>query len=381
VSDTPWTYTFYDMRTREELAVLPLTGVSYTRAIRGVGGLNASLDLGPDKTRKLNPWRATRGRRTALYVEYGEDMVWGGPVTFRERSDTSEVMSISGVTWEGWLHRQRLMSTIPLQRLPLPFALRLLLVNAQQVTNVGLELFDYIRGGITFPGGDLWNRLEDVGPYPAEEVKPVLELMEEYPTSVDREAEFAIRPRRNATTGRVELPMMVGIPTLGRRYEDTGLNFSWPQGDLLHWKLVEDGSGADNVMPLLGAGSGPTQPFETIRDQDAGVDELASGYPSWMRDYRAQDVDDELALRRRGVAEMRTGLASEYVFTGVEVNPTAYIGRVDPGDDVGLQITSKALEEWPAAVTTITRVLGESVTVGDGGAGDSVKLTVGGVAA
>lgn len=375
MSRSPWSYTFRDMLTGEELAVLPLTQVKYTRAIAGGGTLDAYLHLGEDRIRALDPWRATKTRRTVVYVDYTDPetrqplTVWGGPVLRRAFASDSEGLVLSCGTWESWLFRQRLLYDLTAPTVPVVELVRQLVVQAQTTTNVGLAVDTSNLAGSPIVSAY----------YSAQEVKPVLQLLEAIPVDTGQDVEFRVEVSRNPDTGQHRKIVRVGVPRLGRRFERSGLRFAYPTGSLLSWKLDEDGSGADNVMPVLGSGSGPLQPFDIVYDRDAGVDELASGYPSWMRDGRYQDTDDIGQVRARGRADLRGGIASESVYSGVKVDAAAYLGRADPGDDVALEITKRTLREWPKPATAITRILGETVTVGDGGKGDTVELTVGGV--
>lgn len=369
MSDSPWSYTFCDMRTGEELAVLPLTKVKFTRALGGVGTLGGYLHLADERVRALNPWRATRQRRTKVYVEYDGRTVWGGPVITRTRANDSEGMTISAVTFEGWLHRQYLLTDLDIFKVPLPVAVQQLVSRAQILGSVDLVV-DLSDDAPT-----------QVSPlYLAREVKPILELLEGLSADEGVPFEFRVDVYRDPTTRAFRQAVRVGVPRLGRYYEDAPTTFAYPGGGLERWTLTEDGSAASNVMPLLGSGSGAAQPFEVLYDVDAGLDELDSGFPSWMTDYRGQDTDDMDRLWGRAAESMRAGTAAEYVLSGVRLRPQSYLGLVDPGDDIALEITHRTLEEWPAAVTYVTRVLADEVTVGDGGKADAVSVTIGGSA-
>jgi hypothetical protein len=244
-----------------------------------------------------------------------------------------------------------------------------LVTAAQAVTNVGL----IVDASGVAPGTALVDGL-----YLAREIKPVLELMDNMPVDTGVPHEFRVDCYRDSVTGRFVPVVRVGAPRIGRRWEDAPLTFAYPDGGLLKWRLLEDGGGANNVMPLLGSGSGDAQPFDVLYDTDAGMDEIASGFSSWMTDFRSSDTDDLDLVWVRAVEAMRAGVAGEYVFTDVKLAAPSYLGVVAPGDDVGLEVKSRALQEWPNPVLNVTRVLAEEVTVGDGGKADQVSVTIGG---
>lgn len=373
---SPWTFTFCDMRTRRELAVLPLTGVKYTRAVRGAGTLDGYLSLSDPKVRAQNPWAAIISRRTACYVEYrnpatGEDtVVWGGPVIGRERSATSQGMDISCVTWESWLAQQQLLTDLVLSPdTTIDQHVQALLSRAQLTTPVGMNV---VRDGpaVSGPGGHT---------YPAREVKDVLELLESLEEVTGNPLEYTVDVARD-TEGLFRPTFRFGEPRIGRRYEQTPMDLIYPDGGLVDWKLAESGANTDNALNTLGAGSGAAQPFATVWDRDAGTDEIPAGYPTWFGTMTASDTSDVTTIRTRAIARLRAGLAAETVLSAVRVNPEYYLGELGPADDVALEIKHMALEEWPQAVTYLVRVLGESVTVADDGGRDQVSLTVGAVA-
>lgn len=374
--ESPWTYTLTDMLTGAELATLPLTGVKFGRQVNGVGTLGAYLSLADPEVRALNPWSATRPRRTAAWVEYEHPdgtttCRWGGPVTGRKRSSGSRGLTISAVTWEGWLHRQRLLDDlIPGNR------------NPHDAAELLLQRIGRQRGGT--PNGRVMpviggRGIDEDREWLAREVKPILELILGLTELEARTLEMRVDCYRDVD-GRFATALVLDDgDRLGRRYGDTQLEFAYPDGGLLTWDLDEDGSGTDNVLIALGAGSGEAQPWVAVEDREAGVFELDSGWPSWIGTVSASDTDDEPLLEARAKVAIRAGQASEYVFSGVTVEPERYLDAgVIPGDDVGLEITDESLEEWPTPVLHVTRVLGEDVTVGDAGKRDQVALTVGG---
>lgn len=369
IGNEDWTYTFCDAVTNVELATLPLTKVGYTRDLSGVGKLGAYLHLADEKVRALNPWQATAPRRTKVYAEYEGETVWGGMLVGSGESDESDGTVLSCITFEGWLHRQRLLADLTLTGQTTRTFLEQLVARAQVLTNIGIEVDP------SGPAGQV-----RTATYLAREIKPILELIEDLGTSTSIPLEFRVDCFRDSVTGQFRQVLRFGEPRIGRTFEESRLTFSYPEGGLTKWQRIRDGSGADNVMPMLGSGSGETQPFEILYDDEAGLDEIASGYPTWMRDFQAQDTNDTALIRARGTSSMRSGIAGEYVYSGVQLRPDEYLGRVNPGDDLALEITHQSLREFPQSVTTITRILGESVTVGDAGNDDQVSVTIGGAA-
>lgn len=371
-----WTYTLCDISTGKELATLPLTGVKYSRQVKGVGKLDGYLGLTDPKVRALNPWGATVPRRTALYAELDDVAMWGGPVVARPGGAGSQGMRLSCISWEGWLHRQLLLEDVELHgdRLAVIGAiLAQLRTISTGPTQNGEWLTVRLEGGAGAPAEDYL--------YLARDVKPVLEILNEIGEEFDLpHLEYRVDVGRDQW-GNLHPTLVIGETRLGRRYEETSRTFAYPDGALVDWEYPGDGTAGANIMPVLGSGSGISTPFLVVFDGDAGGSELESGFPAWMSDLRASDTDDEAVMLERAIREMRSGWAAEQTFTGVQVRPGDYLGKVNPGDDVALEIVHPLFQTWPEPITHITRVLGESVTIGDGGKADKVSLTVGGTVA
>lgn len=372
---SPWTFTFVDMRSRQELAVLPLTGVKYTRAVRGAGSLDGYLPLSDPRVRAQDPWGAVVPRKTACYVEYrdpalGVDYpVWGGPVTGRTRSAGSQGMTITCATWESWLAQQLLLKDLRLTAATITETVQALISRAQATTWVGM--------GVAREGSEVSAPMAHL--YKAREVKDVAELLGALEEPTGTPLEYTVDVSRDVA-GLFRPTFRFGEPRIGRRYEDAPVELSYPGGGLVDWQLGEDGSNTDNVLNTLGAGSGAAQPFGTVWGRDVGIDEIAAGYPTWFGTMTASDTSNVATIRRRAEKQLRAGRSAELVLSGVRVTPEAYLGKLGPADDVALNISHPSLAEYPAEVSYRTRVLGESVAVGDSGARDQVSLTVGSVA-
>lgn len=78
-----YTYMFCDLRTDELLAELPLSGVTYSTELNGIGVLRGTIPYA-DETLPLGPDTASTPGRTAVYVDRDGVIVWGGIVWTRE---------------------------------------------------------------------------------------------------------------------------------------------------------------------------------------------------------------------------------------------------------------------------------------------------------
>lgn len=78
-----YTYLFCDLLTDTVLAELPLSGVTYSTVLNGIGTLTATVPYNDD-TLPADPETATTPGRTALYVDRDGVIVWAGIVWTRK---------------------------------------------------------------------------------------------------------------------------------------------------------------------------------------------------------------------------------------------------------------------------------------------------------
>ncbi|MEV6313356.1 hypothetical protein AB0M10_32805 [Streptomyces sp. NPDC051840] len=81
--DHTYTYLFCDLLTDQLLAELPLSGVSYSTELNGVGLLKGVIPYS-DETLPLDPDAASTPSRTTLYVDRDGVIVWAGIIWTRE---------------------------------------------------------------------------------------------------------------------------------------------------------------------------------------------------------------------------------------------------------------------------------------------------------
>lgn len=135
---TPYRAIFCDLRTDETIDVLPLAQVSFDDYIGKPGSLDGTMPL-PNAELAARARHVVEGR-TAVYIERGGDLWWGGIVWTRTlQSDTSGVMTlgIQAATFDSYAGRRVI-------RRPLAYAQ----VDQLQIVR---DLWDYMQQG---PSGD-----------------------------------------------------------------------------------------------------------------------------------------------------------------------------------------------------------------------------------
>jgi hypothetical protein len=145
------------------------------------------------------------------------------------------------------------------------------------------------------------------------------------------------------------------------------------------WTRERDGSTEANAM--YGSASGPnqTQLFSTRTADSLGSDEFAAGYPLQGGTYSVGGTAvTQATLDTRVTAELADRLVQGESLSNLQVLATdPVLTDYAVGTAADIVIVHPALREWPGEKTYDGwRLTGRKVTVGDGGALDTVDLTV-----
>jgi hypothetical protein len=375
--EEPWTYTFCDLLTDDELAVLPMTGVNFDRGVSQVGALSGHVNTTDPDVRALDPWAATTPRRTALFVErwnpetQRDDLRWAGIVWGRTRSAGSAGLTLVGATFESLLAHWLLHDDLTATQRTAAQAVADVVAAIQARPGAGLGLVVQSDGSPMVRRDRTWRRSD---------IKTVLQILDSY-AETDTPIEYRLDVARAGD--RFTKTVLIGEPRLGARYADTGLELAYPDGALLDWKFTEDGTVGDNAGVAVGkvpdgSPSGTVPPSVVIEPSALGTDELAAGFPRLMRGMTFSEETDPANFTALGVGDLLAGLATaEGVWSGMRVRTDQLpLGSWFPGDDAALSVVHPSFREWPAPAGEVVRILAEKVTPGEGGRPDSVELTV-----
>jgi hypothetical protein len=440
---TGWRYVFHDLRTNTELATLPLVGVSYSDVLSGVGSLGGALVLTDPELRARDPWAATAPRRTAVYVEFGDHVEFGGIIWGRKRAHTFPGMTLVAASFESYLAHQLLRRDRAFSQATAATMVASVIAEAQALfgANIGIAVQNVTGGGARRDREWL-----------VADAKNILALTSSF-AETDTPIEFHVYCYRDSA-GVMRRTLQLGEPQLGRTAAASGLAFAYP-GSLLSWTDSEDESVMDNVYlgtavkpavaevmvqptnadgtpatnaqgaPLPPVRVQPAEPEVKLIDQvtvdDVGSDEIAAGFPALMHGQGYTDLDtadpripvsqsmvkelrdlavdgtvpdvyalpmDQWAAIREGrwraalreaiTGTLLTSRAAGRRLDGLQVSAAGKfpLGSYSVGDEMELQITHPAYEEWPRPTTAKVRLLGKTVNVGSGETPTTVALAV-----
>lgn len=344
-----YTYLSCDLATNEVLAELPLRGVSFTLALNRAGDFSATLPLGDSRVTDLDPISATEPIRTALYVDRGGVLLWGGIVWTRRYNSATRSIELAGNEFWSYFRKRRITDTLAY-------------TNEDQLTIVR-ELIDYAQAK---PGGDIG---VDTGSgtsgvvrdrtYSSYEYKPVGEAVEQLSAVLDG-FDFAIDVAYSA--GEPAKFLRLGYPRRGRTATATGLLFELDSlgGNILGYSYPEDGTSSANTVHSIGAGDGES----ILRSVSSRTDLIDAGFPliEELTTYKDVVVQSTLDAHAEADVEAFAGPVTIAEVT-VQADTDPMIGSYIVGDEARFRINDERFADDP--LDTYHRIVAMTVRPGD----------------
>lgn len=379
-----WVYAFRDMVTDAELAVLPMVGVDFEKVLNGTGKLEGVIPTSDPRIRALDPWGATQPRRCAVYVHYGELLLWGGVVWTREMVQDTPGIKITAGTFESWLATQYPLADYTFTAQTAAAMVARLLTDSQAVRGGRLGSGFTVRDGN--PGAAATTRART---WPRTDLKSVLDRAAEF-VATQTPIEWRIDLTENPD-GTIAKTLLLGEPRIGRPTSATDL-YVWyssvgTPGTLVSFDDTEDGTvqgnaaaGTVHVTSSSTGVSGTDVQLWSYQDAAGnGYDEVGAGYPLMMHPVTSTqanintqaDLDDAVA------AQVLDSLSQGKSMTNFAVRfDDPPLASYDVGDDLDLHIQHPSYPEWPGVTVYSVRILGRKITPRQGSTPDQVSLTV-----
>jgi hypothetical protein len=103
-------YLIANIVTNQVIAEIPLTGVSYDRALKDAGSFSGTISLTPD-IEGIDIYEATMPGKNAIYVLRNDECVWGGPIWSRSYDVVSKSISISANEFTSYYQHRKIWKT------------------------------------------------------------------------------------------------------------------------------------------------------------------------------------------------------------------------------------------------------------------------------
>lgn len=340
-SEHTYTYLFCDLLTDAVLAELPLSGVTYSTELNGIGTLSAVVPYADD-TLPLDPEAATVPGRTSLYVDRDGVIVWAGIVWTREIVKGGK--AIQAAEFLSYYTRRYVKTTLSTDTSLLldtdyvPDGQRLYTdqkyivwsllryAHAQPNGDIGIS-----TSLLTAPAHGVARTISYFGFERPEIYKAISEL-----ASADNGFDFGIEvgwnPVANNNPPTRYRRARTWFPRRGRTAAQSGLVFvkGGPGSSILDYDWPEDGTASATEVSAVGDGTGEARVTSVRQD----TDRLASGWPLLEQVTSYDGVIDQVQLDGMASAELtaRSSAQTQPTFT-VAADEDPVFGTYSVGDE------------------------------------------------
>ncbi|MFM9613920.1 hypothetical protein [Streptomyces niveiscabiei] len=352
---------FCDLRSDQLLDVLPVQGVSLDDYIGKTGRLTGTVPI-PNRAVAERARRALVAGRTAVWVERGRDLWWGGILwTTAPASDARGFLGvqIQAGGWESYLYRRLLFDT----------------QTAEQVDQLDIAraLVDYVQNT---PGGDLGITYDTAvsgilrdRTYLRYDLPTIGELLDQL-AAVENGFEWRIGSHRDPATGRRVKRLHLGHPVIRTGATDVVLDHPGP---VLSYTWPVDATVKANAWQSRGASNNSNQAADSypltspVLVDDA---DIAAGWPRLDGSSDYTTVEQQATLDAHARADW-TAARNPVQIPEVEVLLGAAITPALLGATIRLRIR----DLWhPDTLDARYRVVGMSITPPERGRPETARL-------
>jgi hypothetical protein len=382
---------------------LPLSGVKMSEIIRGVGQLDASLQLTDPDVRALDPWSLIIDGKTGIVAvrqfydtasgAWFDSYLWHGTVLRSPIDPITGRMAITALTVEGnwarWLiTKANTWTSVDQQQIAAdlldPSKFSLIPLGAGRFTGwINVDPPTTPTGVLrTFAYADR----QETGLLDAHQARSQLQTNSyEWTTGVK-----VLAGADGASASTFRLQYLLGYPRLGRKVTD---EVPVPRftldtrgsGNVLSYRYERDRTNVPNVVWGRGNGYEDQQIKAQVQNTDAqGNNEWDYGFLRSEVRFSDPDVSDVNTLTAYCYRLMWDRLGSSKFLTALKVsgNTPPYFGTYSKGDDLILQTNDLT---WPSDrynsdgnVEITSRIFGWTITPPQGEQSEQIELVVAG---
>ncbi|MBZ4320620.1 hypothetical protein [Streptomyces huiliensis] len=360
-TDVTYRALFCDLLTDRVIDALPLTDVEFDDFIGKSGQLRATVPL-PDEALARRARAALRTGRTAVWLERGSEIWWGGILwTCTAEGDERGRLrvQIQAGTFDSYFEHRILASSYVFRKRDQFHIVRELIQHAQSQ-----------------PGGDIGITFEDEPSevvldervYAYTDLARIRELIDGL-AALENGFEWRIQCYRHPETGKRVKQLQLGHPKITTGATDIVLD---RPGQLLTYSLPVDSTVQANVWVARGESANRDQASDSVPEvSDPQVaEELAAGWPRLEGTSDHSGVSDKKLLTSAAVAELGRARQPQAI-------PEATFrldGRITPAL-IGGTVRLRIRDGWHAETPDERyRVVGLTVTPPDRGKAETAKL-------
>lgn len=349
-----WRVLAADLVTNTVKAEIPFSGFGFGRVLNGAGTFDAGIGQDHEKATATNLDPA----RTALYVERGSRIVWGGILWPFRREMGSREIRVEASDWVGWLARRNIRHTLTYP------------ATYDTDPNATVEQFDIVRGIVTY-----LQSVKDFGvvvdshnsgvlrrqKYPHYERKPAGEAVHQLADRING-FDYAADTTRDPATDEITKHLRLYYPRRGRR---TNHVFSWGV-NIDDYSYVKDGSRIENQVDAFGQGEEDDMLIATAADPNQWAN-----YPILDGRIDHKTVSQQATLQGHADTRLKERrLPVEHLELKLKANALPSFSSWVPGDEATVNIDDGIVQ-----VDGFWRIMSDHVDVTETG-DEVVALTL-----
>ena len=365
----PYTYLVYDLVTNTALGELPLRQATFNTVLNGVGTLNGQILLSDPVAQAMDVPAITVPGRTALYVDRGGVLIWGGIIWQRTYSVGQNMgynftLTITADEFPSYFKQRILASNRTYTNQDQLFIASDLISYAQLFSSIGVNVPTAGTSGVLLSES-----------YVGTDYKPFWSMVTEMASGTEGfdamiDVGYGIGGAAAGVPGK---NLNLSWPRRGTRAPNNGLVLELP-GYIAQYCWPEDATKMANVIYDTGPGTGSAMLVGFASDPAP----LTAGYPMLEATYSYNDSYITQALiTDRAQADLKA-YENGVVLPVVFIVPGAWpnIGDYTVGDDVVISITDL---RFPSGMSTYMRINRIDYTPQDQGRPEIIQLTLGAV--
>ncbi|HEY4452380.1 MAG TPA: hypothetical protein VGN13_12395 [Solirubrobacteraceae bacterium] len=368
----PFTYLAYDLVTMAPLDLLPYTNVTFGQKVNSPGSWTGQIDIADQRVQSIEYLKATSPGRTALFVDYLGEIVWGGIIWTQRYQQTTKILTVGAQEFGSYL-QSRLQAadySTTWEAGEDPMAI------AQQVVEEALAK-GQILGGLKIALSPASGSGQKVAvSYPGNQLQTIDSVLQTL-SQMGFELGFDYGFTWEYVNGIPAVTLNLYYPRQGRTADQSGIVILGR--NVWDYTYDLDSSKQANVISETGSGSGGIQPLEAEAENV-----IAAGYPRLEAAISHVQVNDEGVLGDIALGDLT--LLSWPVTTPSLTLPIPQpneSGTLDPslitfgqfglGDDLIWQVDPVAGEgtnsdpRWPNGMSFEWRITGWTATVKESG--------------
>jgi hypothetical protein len=282
-------YLFYGLLDNRILAELPISKPRFASKFKDSGNFSGAVILGDERLAKLDVLGATIPERTAVFIDFGGQLVWGGIIWGRTYNSDTKELGLSADEFGSFYERMYIDTNRVYTNVDQMDIARGIVIDVQQDKGKAADI-GVIDNGET----STRTRKRTYHNYDFKQVWSALKQLSNVRDGFDFSFDV-----RWGVFNQPEKVLSLHYPFRGQTGDETNLLFDFP-GNISKYEFPEDSS--DNAMKTtaIGSGEGPAQITATAINQAY----ISAGYPQTETTYSYKDIIEQDTLQGHAFADL-----------------------------------------------------------------------------